>query len=357
MKKKNIALLYGGKSGEHEVSLRSGASIGLNLDLNKYDLTLIGINKQGFWFLQPPLDKDKVQQTKKLEVREENKLSIFPGEGIYLGEDKLPIDFVFPIVHGTFGEDGRLQGLLEMAGLPYAGAGVLGSAIGMDKDRVKAVWTEATLPVVPYLAFYQYQSADSKAKAVKDWGFPLFIKPTCAGSSVGVSRADTEKELDQAVAKAFQFDRKIMIEPCVNAREIECSVLGNELPEVFVPGEIVPTGHSFYDYEAKYIDPDGATLLIPAPLTETQTIEVKQLALKAYKTAQCRGFARVDFFLDKETETFQLNEINTLPGFTEISMYSMLAKASGVEYSDLLNRIIEAGIAVYNEEKNLIYSL
>jgi len=359
MNKLNIALVYGGKSGEHEVSLRSAAAIALHLNESKYTLTLIGVSKTGKWYLQAPLNREEVTASKKLPLieEEEEKLSILPGEGIFHQDRKLPVDLVFPIVHGTFGEDGRMQGLLEMAEVPYAGAGVLGSAVGMDKDRVKALWERAGLPVVPYLAFRKAHSQAKMQEAVDTWGFPLFIKPTCAGSSVGVSRADNRAQLEQAVTTAFQYDGKVMIEPCVEAREVECSVLGNQDPRVFVPGEIVPQGHTFYDYEAKYLDPDGANLLIPAPLSQAQQDRVQQLARQAYISAECRGFARVDFFLDKKSEEFYLNEINTLPGFTEISMYSMLADASGLPYDQLLDEIIQLGLENFRQERDLTYSL
>jgi len=255
------------------------------------------------------------------------------------------VDVVFPVLHGTFGEDGTIQGLLEMVNVPYVGAGVLGSAIGMDKEIAKILWLHAGLPVVPFISVRKLDWASAEKRkqiierAERDFMYPLFVKPSCAGSSVGASKAPDRPSLEQAVAEALLWDDKVLIEPFVPAREVECSVTGNERPEAYTPGEIVPT-HEFYDYEAKYIDPDGAALLIPADLTETEFRTIREIAIKAYKAAELSGLSRIDFFVRKDTREILLNEVNTMPGFTTISMFPKMCEASGLSYPDLLDKLI-----------------
>ncbi len=377
--KKSVAILYGGKSGEHEVSLVSAASVARNLDPARYDVRLIGIAKDGGWYLQDDAELARCRegaQALSISANGRRRVAVIPGGGIDAGlavvpaEDavggRLPTgrgtdlsslktvakplvtvrtDVVFPVLHGTFGEDGTVQGLLEMAGLPYVGGGVLGSAIGMDKEIAKALWIQAGLPTVPYVAARRSDWAlrDRRTaimeKAERDFRYPLFVKPSCAGSSVGAGIAADREALERGAEAAFKWDDKILIEPFVRAREVECSVTGNEKPEAYTPGEVAPT-HDFYDYEAKYMDPNGAALLIPAGLEETQLRSVREIAVKAYRVAELSGLARVDFFVRKDTGEILLNEVNTMPGFTTISMFPKMCEASGLAYGPLLDRLV-----------------
>ncbi len=372
--KKTIVVLYGGRSGEHEVSLVSAASVARNLDPAKYDLRLIGIAKDGAWYLQDDAEMESCRAgaaALNLSVRPERRVAVFPGGGsekalalamsaatvkagfvhgaavnvASTGPVYLRTDAVFPVLHGTFGEDGTVQGLLEMAGLAYVGAGVLGSAVGMDKDKAKALWVHAGLPVVPWICVrpFEWASKDKRLaiieKAERDFRYPLFVKPSCAGSSVGAAKVLDRQALESAIPVAFEWDDKVLIEPFVAAREIECSVTGNERPEAYTPGEVAPT-HEFYDYEAKYVDPNGAALLIPAEMDENGLRTVREIAVKAYRTAELTGLARVDFFVRKDTGEILLNEVNTMPGFTTISMFPKMCEASGLAYAPLLDRLI-----------------
>lgn len=346
-----LAILYGGKSGEHEVSLRSAASVIRHLD-RSHKLHLIGITKAGAWHLQP----DSVLATclegdEPMELRSDGPaVLVVPGTGLRVygarGSADLPLDAVFPVLHGTFGEDGTVQGLLECANLAYVGADVLGSAVGMDKEIAKALWREAGLPVVPSITARarDLERIDELAAAAeKKFGWPMFVKPVTCGSSVGASKAETRSDLKSALAAALTYDTRALIEPFVAAREVECSVLGNEDPRAFPPGEIVPS-HEFYDYDAKYIDPDGARLVIPAPLDEATTARVKDIAVAAYKAAGLSGMARVDFFVDKKDGSVYLNEANTIPGFTSISMYPMMCESGGLSYSALLDELVSLAV-------------
>ena len=320
MTKKNICILYGGKSGEHEVSKLSAASVAAHLDPEKYSAIMIGISKNGRWYLQPDAAAG-LAKTGKLEIREDETqlVSVAPASGFYAGGKMLDIDFVFPVLHGTFGEDGTVQGLLELADLPYAGAGVMGSSVGMDKEIIKKIWFHEELPTVPFYSVNSEQtepdsfSWDGIADEVgRKFGYPVFVKPVRAGSSVGISRADSAEDLKPAVRLALKFDNRVMIEPAIDAREIECSVIGNLSAESFLPGEVAPT-HDFYDYEAKYIDENGAALIIPAELSDELLSRIRSTAVKAYTAAGVEGMARVDFFIDRKTGELYLNEINTIP--------------------------------------------
>jgi D-alanine-D-alanine ligase len=294
------------------------------------------------------------------------KIRVLPGGGMgealsTEGGQSLPVDVVFPVLHGTFGEDGTLQGLLEMADLPYVGAGVLGSAIGMDKEIAKALWIHGGLPTVPYIAIRALEWANKEKRnflierAERDFRYPLFVKPSRAGSSVGAAKASDRTALEKAVGGALGWDDKVLIEPFIPAREIECSVTGNDRYEAYTPGEIVPS-HEFYDYDAKYTDPDGAKLLIPADLSEAELRTVREIALRAYKIAELSGLARVDFFLNKNTSEILLNEVNTMPGFTTISMFPKMCEASGLAYGELLDRLINLAEERFIEKRNLHYS-
>lgn len=354
MKKHSVAILYGGRSGEHAISLMSASSVEKNLNKTIYDVHLIGITQKGVWYYQ----KNYSNNSDSLNVVEDESMlvSLTPGQGISINGKILNIDFIYPILHGTYGEDGTMQGLLDIIGIPYAGSGIDGSFMAMDKEYAKIIWQKAGLPVVPFIGVkkHEYQVNPDKVRQVAEdkFSYPLFIKPVKAGSSVGVSRVDNVSEFHNAVLKAFNFDLKILIEPAVDAREIECSVIGNNQPETFSLGEIAPS-HEFYDYDAKYIDPNGAQLIIPAKLDEKLSASIKDLALKAYLSLNIKGFSRVDFFLDRQSNKIMLNEINTIPGFTKVSMFSMLCAEDGLQYSDLLDKIFHFGLESFNEIQSL----
>lgn len=306
-----IAILFGGRSAEHEVSLISAKNVLAVIDRKRYEVTEIKIPKAG--------DFD-FNQLKKFDV-------------------------VFPVLHGPFGEDGTIQGLLKLAGVPFIGAGVLGSAVGMDKEVQKRLLRDAGIPIAKFIVLCTLDLPVIK--------FPVFVKPACLGSSVGVTKAHNIKELKAAIKKAFEYDRKVIIEETIIGREIECSVLGNENPIVSLPGEVIPEGkHEFYDYEAKYLDENGAKLAVPARLTKRQISKIQQTAIKAYKTLCCEGMARVDMFLTKSGKVF-VNEINTIPGFTNISMYPKLWEASGLSYSKLIDKLITLAIDRFRREEKL----
>lgn len=376
-----IAVLYGGKSGEHEVSLLSATSVVRHIDCSKHDIVLIGITKLGAWYVQGDAELQRILQNCEavLSIVQlvECAVSIQPGGGcksaLYfcnpqLGSKEISVDVVLPILHGTYGEDGLLQGLLEMAELPYCGCGVMASALAMDKEKAKQIWINEGLNVVPYLCIKSSQKNELPSifnKVEKDFGYPVFVKPCCAGSSVGTAKAESKNQLEKAVADAFMWDEKILIEPFIQAREIECSVTGNasecaiksgkENPLVvlsYVPGEIVPS-HEFYDYDAKYTDPNGAKLIIPALLTSEQRANIQSLAKKAYTALDCSGLARVDFFLDKKSGTLYINELNTLPGFTSISMFPKMCEAGGLGYAELIELLIQQGLARFSQRRSL----
>lgn len=354
---KTIAVIYGGQTGEHDVSLVSAASIVRKLDPARYRLLVIGIARDGSWYLQDPeLIKACQNGEGALELCEEasRSVAVLPGraknsfalaDGTPLGS----VDCVFPVLHGSYGEDGTIQGLFDMCGLPYVGAGVCASALGMDKDLAKTIWKQAGLPIVPWIVV---TSADRRQaqrysaiieRAERDFRYPLFVKPSCAGSSVGASKATSRGELEKAVDEALAWDDKALIEPFLQAREIECSITGNDEITAYTPGEVIPS-HEFYDYDAKYIDPDGAALIIPASIEEESLGRIRELAKKAYHCLGISGLSRVDFFVLKDSGEILLNEVNTLPGFTGISMFPRMCEASGLGYAELLDLVIELGI-------------
>jgi D-alanine-D-alanine ligase len=341
-----VGLLFGGRSGEHEVSLRSARSILSAIDREKYEVVLIGITKEGVWVVGPAaqalLDGASPSAATGVLVGlapTEQRLLLRTPDGQPAAP---PIDVVFPILHGPYGEDGTVQGLLDLANVPYVGAGVLASAVGMDKAVMKSLFRAHGLPVVDFLVFlasdWAAQPAAVAAQIADRLGYPCFVKPANLGSSVGVSRVTAPDELGPAMDLAAAYDRKIVVEAaCQSCREIECSVLGNDAPEASVPGEVVPRS-DFYDYAAKYLRDDTA-LLIPAPLTAEQVQTVQRLAIAAFRAIDCAGLARVDFFLTPDGRFF-VNEINTLPGFTQVSMYPKLWEASGLPYPALIDRLI-----------------
>jgi D-alanine-D-alanine ligase len=260
------------------------------------------------------------------------------------------------VLHGSFGEDGTLQGLLEITGLPYVGAGVLGSAASMDKETAKRLWRDAGLPIVDFEVIQRNSGADERRRAAARIGWPLFVKPCAAGSSLGASRALDERELDAALAEALAFDTRALLERYIDAREIECAVIGNSTPRAFLPGEVVPAGgHTFYDYDAKYVDPDGATLVATADLEAATREQIMRTAEAAYAAVRCAGMARVDFFLERRTGAVFLNEINTIPGFTSISMFPRMCEASGLPYSNLLDTLIELALSQHAERHSIRY--
>ncbi len=360
-KKIKIAVLFGGKSAEHEVSLQSARNVIDALDKEKYEVILIGINKAGKWLLSntsnyllhnnnPKLIKlNKSNKEVSLVVQSSGNLT-----DIHTKKTHGKIDVVFPVLHGPYGEDGSIQGLLKLAGVPFVGAGVLGSAIGMDKDVMKRLLKEAGIPVAKFIVLRAGEKISFRS-IIKTLGFPVFVKPANLGSSVGISKVKNEKEFKKALHNAFQYDSKILIEEAIKGREIECSVLGNEKPIASVPGEVIPS-HEFYSYKAKYLDENGATLQIPAKLPKLTVKKIQGTAIMAFKVLNCEGMARVDFFL-KKNGGILVNEINTIPGFTAISMYPKMWEASGIPYPKLLDILIRLAIERFNREKKLRSSI
>lgn len=356
-KKLRVGVIFGGQSGEHEVSLVSASSVIDALDKEKYDVVPIGITHEGRWISSREalhLLKEKRVGSKEPErflVPEPNRRSLVSLDGT--STDDMRLDVVFPLVHGTYGEDGTLQGLLELANIPYVGAGVLASAVGMDKVIQKQLHGNAGLPVVKYLWFsssaYRANPKKVMAEIGKRLKYPLFVKPANTGSSVGISKVHERKELPDALALAAEFDRKVIVEQGVNnAREIEVSVLGNDRPIASVPGEIIPS-NEFYDYDAKYVD-GKSVAVIPAKLPRAVAEKVRTIAVKAFTVLDCAGMARVDFFVTRKTHRIVLNEINTIPGFTSISMYPKLWAASGIPYPELLDRLIRLALDRHAEK-------
>src|SRR5579863_8086948 len=403
MKKLRVGILFGGRSGEHEISLLSAASVLQAIDKDKYDVVPIGITKDGRWLTAG--DAENLLQGKLiLEARHlragdpettpaaailaRGEAVVVPPEPSHRQTGLVPfqseaaltrrasdrainVDVIFPVLHGTFGEDGTIQGLLELADIPYVGAGVLGSAAGMDKDIMKSLFIAAGIPIVKHVTILRSAWEKDPKKVQKQveskLKYPVFVKPANLGSSVGISKAHDRKELAPAIEEAAKFDRKIVIEQGVGgkknkAREIECSVLGNDEAIASVPGEIVP-GKEFYDYTAKYLD-EGSKLIIPAKLSKADTKRVQELAIAAFKAVDCSGLARVDFLMEpgsqtksaKKTRKIYLNEINTMPGFTAISMYPKLWAASGLAYADLIDKLIQLGIERHADKKKNQYS-
>ncbi len=358
-KKIRVAVLFGGKSAEHEVSIQSAKNVIHSLDREKYEAVLIGIDKQGVWHQlhenylldlsfshQKSLDNDSEIS---LVVRGGNSMVISSGAAHFEN-----IDVIFPVLHGTFGEDGTVQGALQLMNIPYVGAGVLGSAVGMDKDVTKRLLHEAGIPVAKFLVFRKDDAIDF-ASVKEKLGLPFFVKATNLGSSVTVNKVHKIEEFLPALEEAFLYSTKVILEENIVGREIEISVLGNEDPIVSIPGEII-TSHEFYDYDAKYLDENGAKLEIPAKMQEEKVKELQKLAKKVFQTLCLEGMARIDFFLAKDG-TFYTNEANTIPGFTNISMYPKMWEASGISYTELVDRLIQLAIDRHNREETLRTSL
>jgi D-alanine-D-alanine ligase len=395
MKKLRVGVLFGGRSGEHEVSLLSAASVVKAINKDKFEVVPIGITKDGKWLTADhaerllsgqPIEERHLRAgdpdaTPGAAVLAKGEAVVVPPEPVHqqggalapfeteshslrrAADRAINVDIIFPVLHGTFGEDGTIQGLFELADLPYVGAGVLGSSAGMDKDVMKSLFRAAGLPIVKHVTIlrgdWEANPKKSEKLVASKLKFPVFVKPANLGSSVGISKARTPKELGPAIYEAAKFDRKIVIEQGVGgtknkAREIECSVLGNDHPSASIPGEIVP-GKEFYDYAAKYLD-EGSELIIPAKLTKSETKKIQDLAIKAFQAVDCAGLARVDFLMDPKTRKIYINEINTMPGFTSISMYPKLWAATGLQYSDLIDRLIQLGLERHAEKKKNQYS-
>lgn len=353
--KLTVVLLFGGRSGEHEVSLNSAKSIYKAIDRSRYNVETIGINKQGQWFWGALPDQVMPGANEGIQVT----LVIDPMQPRFmaLNNQSLPregeFDLIFPILHGTYGEDGTLQGLLEMANVPYVGSGVLGSSLGMDKDRMKAVFNEKNLPSARYVTLLRSEFLSEPETSLdiieERIGYPCFIKPANLGSSVGISKAHDRQELLGALNTASIFDRKIIIEETIIGHEIEVSVLGNDTPIASLPGEVLPA-QEFYTYEAKYSD-IGSSLLIPAALDDSVIKSLQKMAVEAFQAVEANGLSRVDFFVTADNKIF-VNEINTLPGFTEISMYPKLWEATGIPYSELIDRLITLGMERFRDKQN-----
>jgi len=401
MKKLRAGILFGGRSGEHEVSLLSAASVLNAIDKDKYEVVPIGITKDGRWLtatdaenllqgklvIEPRhLRAGDPETTSPAAVLARGESVVVPPEPVRRGglvpfqtdaaltrrasDRAINVDVIFPVLHGTFGEDGTIQGLLELADIAYVGAGVLGSAAGMDKDIMKSLFIAAGLPIVKHVTILRSAWENDPKKVQKfvesKLKYPVFVKPANLGSSVGISKAHDRKELGPAIEEAAKFDRKIVIEQGVGgtknkAREIECSVLGNDAPIASIPGEIVPV-KEFYDYNAKYLD-EGSELIIPAKLTKAETKKIQELAVQSFRAVDCSGLARVDFLMEPGSSKasgaarkIYLNEINTMPGFTAISMYPKLWAASGLEYSELIDRLIQFGLERHADKKRNQYS-
>ena len=395
MKKIRVGILFGGRSGEHEVSLLSAASVLGAIDRSKYDVVPIGITKEGRWVTAGHAerllggsgsgkhlragDPEATPAAAVLRKGESVLVPPVPSEALVPFEQTageagissksgpehvLSVDVIFPVLHGTFGEDGTIQGLFELAGIAYVGSGVLGSATGMDKDAMKRLFQSAKLPMVKWVTFLrgEWESAPKKVRVriEKELKYPVFVKPANLGSSVGITKAHNARELPAAIATAAQFDRKIVVERGVGgkgkARELEVAVLGNDEPEASVVGEVVP-GKEFYDYEAKYLS-EGSDLIVPAKLTKAETKKVREMAIAAFRACDCAGLARVDFLMEPgNSRKIFVNEINTLPGFTSISMYPRLWAATGVPYPKLIDRLIQLGLERREDKDRNKYSL
>jgi len=394
-KKLRVGVLFGGRSGEHEISLLSAASVLNAIDKDKYEVVPIGITKDGLWVTsahaeallqgkhaERSLRAGDPEATSSAAVLAQGSAIVIPpvparsaaGSMIPFqtgasemsrrwSDHSIQVDVIFPVLHGTFGEDGTIQGLLELADIAYVGAGVLGSACGMDKHIMKELFRAAGLPLVKHVTILRgdWESFPAKARRLIEnkLKYPVFVKPANLGSSVGISKVRNRGELAAAMDEAARYDRKIVIEQGVGgkkrkAREIECSVLGNDKPAASIPGEIVPSTE-FYDYNAKYLD-EGSQLIIPAKLTRAQTKQVQELAIAAFRAVDCSGLARVDFLMDPASKKFYVNEINTMPGFTAISMYPKLWAASGLAYPELIDRLIQLGLERNQEKKRNRYS-
>ena len=381
MKKLRVGVIYGGRSGEHEVSIASAASVIKHLDRSRYEPLPIRIEKDGRWTIADRMptalsaaeviEQARLHAPRSPRPGRETVLVAHPSEDTLVTIERRPaasssdvdhavvtglgLDVVFPVLHGPYGEDGTIQGLLELANVPYVGAGVMASAVGMDKAVMRVLFGARGLPVAPWHAFTRRDWECDRASvtdAIRTLGLPIFVKPANLGSSVGITKVKSEDALTAAVGQALEFDRKVVVEAAVpDAREIECAVLGNDEPQASIPGEIIPS-REFYDYEAKYLD-DNSQTVIPADLPAEQLTEVQRLAIEAFRAVDAAGMSRVDFLLARGSGAIFVNEINTIPGFTTISMYAKMWEASGVSYPALVDRLIQLAIERHAEKQRL----
>ncbi|MDJ0754588.1 MAG: D-alanine--D-alanine ligase family protein [Ardenticatenaceae bacterium] len=362
--KLRVGVIFGGRSGEHEVSLRSARSVMSALDQSKYEVIPLGITKSGRWLAGNPmaaLSAGPTSTDPAVDSRENQVVMLppTPGEQQIINaetpQNGFALDVIIPVLHGTYGEDGTVQGLLELANVPYVGAGVVGSAVGMDKAIFKHVMTAHQIPILPWKLIHAQTVTADMARAVQEiekaLSYPVFTKPANLGSSVGIARCETRSQLEAGLLAAAAYDRRIVVEQGIDARELEVAVLGNEFPKASVVGEIRPK-REFYDYEAKYIT-DDSELLIPAPLNEGLTRQVREMAVEAFQAIDCAGLGRVDFLLDRQTSALYINEINTMPGFTNISMYPKLWEASGLPYSELLDELIALALKRHEQRQSV----
>jgi len=362
MKKRiQLAIIFGGRSAEHEVSLRSAKNIFNAINKEKYDVVLIGIDKKGGWHLinndsKFILHADDSKQIKLKRMGSDVALVFKKGRGKLINlltrQTVVPIDVAFPVLHGSFGEDGTIQGLLKLANIPFVGADVLGSATGMDKDVMKRLLRDAGIPIARFRVFDQPSLDKINFDELKNQlDLPFFVKPANLGSSIGITKVKDREQFADAIKKAFRYDNKILIEEYIEGREIECSILGNNDPIASVPGEILPR-HDFYSYEAKYIDENGTILEVPANLPVHTIHKIQDLAIRSFKVLCCEGMARVDFFL-RDNKKVVVSELNTIPGFTKISMYPKLWKASGISCTELIDRLIQLALERFKRQKRL----
>jgi D-alanine-D-alanine ligase len=362
--KRRILVLCGGLSGEHEVSLVSGTSVYQALDKAKYEVQMVGIDKKGRWVAVPDsqIPKDIVKARELDLSKNLDTVTLLPYASekplVWLKQPKAEaVDVILPILHGTNAEDGTIQGLLELSQIPFVGSSVLGSAAGMDKDITKRLCQAVGVPVVPWRVIKKSDQAPRIESLIQElaseFNYPYFVKPANMGSSVGVSKVKSASEARSKIEQAWEYDTKVMVEKFIPARELEVSVLGNDKPKTSVIGEVLPQ-HEFYSYEAKYLDENGARLNIPAKdLSPEQIGKIQNYAIQTFQALECLGLARVDFFIDKQTQQIYLNEINTMPGFTNISMYPKMWAAAGLAYPDLLDQLIDLAVARSVERKNL----
>jgi D-alanine-D-alanine ligase len=378
-RKIRVGVLFGGRSGEHEISLRSALTVMSAMDSRRYEIVPIGIGRDGRWYLRSDAIAMLRLAAPKLHAlgRGGTPVSLLPepqGRALVRSPSRNggatpasghppampgPLDVVFPVLHGTYGEDGTVQGLLDLAGIPYVGAGVLGSALGMDKDAQKRILRASGIPVVRHFALTRTE-ADEDPRAARriagELGYPVFVKPNALGSSIGISKVKNARALAAAIDDAFQYDRKILIEESCAGREFECAVLGNDRPEASIVGEILIKGHEFYSYESKYVDPAGAEVRIPADLPPPVVERIRQLSTAAFKALSLRGMARVDFLARADLSELFINEVNTIPGFTAISMYPKLWEASGVALPRLIDRLIEFALEDARDRSRLKFT-
>jgi D-alanine-D-alanine ligase len=354
-----LGIIFGGKSGEHEVSLKSAASVVRALNPQEFDITAIGITKTGklasapeMRAMLPPELMVNVHPRPAIEAHNNTRIRITSNASEDLEPSEEAPQIIFPLLHGPYGEDGTIQGMLEMAGIPYIGCGVLASSVGMDKDVMKRLFIQAGMPTTPFRTIFacdlEKNMESLKSRVSKEFGYPMFSKPANLGSSVGICKIHSEGEFENALRRSSQFDRKILIEKGIDGRELECAILGNDDPEASVVGEVI-SAHEFYDYDAKYANPDSR-LEIPARIDEKTSTTIRDLALRAFKTIDGSGLARVDFFLDRSTGDILVNEINTMPGFTPISMYAKLWAACGVSFEELIRRLVRLGEDRFREK-------